>query len=310
MPSFNIGLHSLHLSVAIPESALSDESLKIDKTRRASSIARACAIFGVQTVYVYRERAIPDTKKKMDRNEHYRGNSSSRGGDIDLLVTLLRYLETPQFLRKRLFPRVNDLKFAGVLQPLRIPSHLVPADPTKIHKGDIRDGVIVATKGQRFVDVGITDKLITYYGKSQIGKRVTIQFKEGHPRLSIKEIPRKEVPVYWGYTVKERASLHSLLTEWSGDIIITSRKGKPIVNRTIPRCAITNTAESPTDKHTLVVFGSPEKGVHEIMGGMLKRVQNAKIINFFQGQETQTVRLEEALFGVLAILGTLGMQQR
>ena len=34
----------------------------------------------------------------------------------------------------------------------------------------------------------------------------------------------------------------------------------------------------------------------------MKKVQNTRILDFFPGQATQTVRLEEALLGVLAIL--------
>jgi methyltransferase len=52
----------------------------------------------------------------------------------------------------------------------------------------------------------------------------------------------------------------------------------------------------------LVVFGSPEKGVHEIIGGRMNKVQNARSLNFFPDQATETVRLEEALLGTLAII--------
>ena len=92
----------MKLSVAIPESSLSDDSLKIDKTRKISVLARACSIFKIDTIYVYQDG---DNKQ-----------------DGSLLVMILKYLETPQFLRRRLFPKMNDLKFAGVLQPLKIPS--------------------------------------------------------------------------------------------------------------------------------------------------------------------------------------------
>ena len=96
----------MKLSVAIPESALSDDSLKIDKTRKISVLARACSIFQIDAIYVYQD-----------------GNNKQDGS---LLVMILKYLETPQFLRRRLFPKMNDLKFAGVLQPLKIPSHVTP----------------------------------------------------------------------------------------------------------------------------------------------------------------------------------------
>ena len=57
---------------------------------------------------------------------------------------------------------------------------------------------------------------------------MTIKFKEGYPKLSVKDINKSEIPEYWGYSVKERANLFSILSEWKGNIIITSRKGKPI----------------------------------------------------------------------------------
>ena len=264
----------MKLSVAIPESSLSDESLKIDKTRKISVLARACAIFKTDTIYVYQD--------------------ASRKEDGSLMVMILKYLETPQFLRRRLFPKMNDLKFAGVLQPLKIPSHITPANSKKISRGDVREGVVVSIKGKRFVDVGI-NQLIPFFGNTSIGKRVTVQFKESHPKLSVKEIDKSEVPSYWGYSVKERANLFSLINEWKGNIIITSRKGKTATKEQISKY-------TTSDQPLLVVFGSPEKGVHEILGGKMKNVQNAKSLNFFPNQATETVRLEEALLGTLAII--------
>lgn len=270
------GVAPLALSVAIPSSSLSDESLKADKTRKVSVLARACAIFGVTAIYVYQE-----------------SKSKEEGAFIAML---LRYLETPQFLRKRLFPRVNDLKFAGVLHPLRIPSHATPADAKKVSGGDAREGIIVGHRGKTYVDIGI-NRLVPYRGKARPGRRVTVQFKEGYPALTIKEIPRSEAPKYWGYAVKERASLHSLLKEWEGDIIITSRKGRPASCGQLERYA---------GRDVLLVFGSPEKGVHEILGAEARRVQNAKVFDFFPGQSTETVRLEEALLGALSIMNACG----
>ena len=264
----------MKISIAIPESALSDESLKLDKTRKISVLARACAIFKIDTIYVYQEGS-----NKEDRN---------------LIVTILRYLETPQFLRRRLFPKMNELKFAGVMLPLQIPSHATPSDSKKINAGNVREGVVVSIKGKRFVDVGINE-LVPFFGKENPGKRVTVQFKTGYPNFSVKEIQRNETPMYWGYTVKERANLFSLLTEWQGNIIITSRKGRTATKEQISKYLI-------SDLPILVVFGSPEKGIHEILRNKMKNVQNAKTLNFFPNQATETIRLEEALLGTLAII--------
>ena len=249
----------MKLSVAIPESSLSDDSLKIDKTRKISVLARACSMFKIDTIYVYQDG----------------GNYKQDG---TLMVMILKYLETPQFLRRRLFPKMNDLKFAGVLQPLKIPSHITPANQKKIKAGDVREGIVVSVKGKKFVDVGV-NQLISFYGQTGIGKKITVQFKEGYPRLS----------------VKERSNLFSLLSEWKGNVIITSRKGRTATKEQISKYT---TSEKPT----LVVFGSPDKGVHEIIGGRMKNVQNAKSLNFFPNQATETVRLEEAILGTLAII--------
>ncbi len=264
----------MKLSVAIPESALSDESLKLDKTRKISVLARACAIFKIDTIYVYQE-------------DNYRE-------DGNLIITILKYLETPQFLRRRLYPKMNELKYAGVLLPLKIPSHSTPADSKKINMGDVREGVVISIKGKRFVDVGINE-YIPFFGNGNVGKRATVQFKTGYPNFSVKEIQKSEAPQYWGYAVKERASLFSLLTEWQGNTIITSKKGKTATKEQLAKYMT-------SDLPILVVFGSPEKGVHEILGGKMKNVQNAKILNFFPNQATETVRLDEAVLGTLSII--------
>lgn len=269
----------MNVSIAIPDTALSDESLKIDKTRKISILARACAIFHIDTIFVYQDR----NNNQQDKN---------------LLVMILKYLETPQFLRRRLFPKMNDLKFAGVLQPLKIPSHITPTNSKKINRGDVREGIVVSIKGKKFVDVGI-NQLISFFGVTSVGKRVTVQFKEGHPKLSVKEINKKEISDYWGYSVKERANLFSLVSEWKGNTIITSRKGRTATRKQISKY-------TKSDKPLLIAFGSPQKGIHEILGGKMKNIQNAKSLNFFPNQATETIRLEEALLGTLAIINAQG----
>lgn len=261
----------MRLSVAIPDSALADESTRLDKTRKASVIARACAIFGVQTVYVYGNRA--------DKS------------DVSLLSTILRYAETPQYLRRRLFPRLNELKYAGVIFPLQIPSHMVTSESARIKEGDIRDGVVTLSRGSKFVDVGL-DRLITYHGSARAGTRITVKFKTSPPEFTIKEIQRNEADAYWGYEIKLRASLIELLRAWDGNIILTSRRGRIHTGR----------AKREQKTNTLVVFGTTSQGLPVLLGNQIKKIQNATMYNFFPNQRSATVRLEEALFGVLAML--------
>ncbi len=268
----------MNISIAIPDSCLVDESTNLDKSRKIAIIARACSIFQVNTIYIY--------------------DQGGGGADRMLLAVILKYLETPPFLRKDLFPKINELKYAGVLHPLKIPSHITPADPKKIKDGDVRDGVVIHLKGKKFVDIGI-NRLIPYFGKIEQGKRITVRFKKGFPDLEIKEISKEESPQYWGYTVKERPSLYSMLSSWKGPIILTSRKGKMINQSAI------NEISNAKQEDILFVFGSPEKGLDEILGGQIKKIQNSKILNFFPDQATETVRMEEAILGTLAIFNLL-----
>ena len=265
----------MNLSIAIPDSSLLDESTILFKTKKISMIARTCAIFKINQIFIYQDE---------------KGNEN----DLALLSTSLKYLETPQYFRKKLFPKSNLLKYAGVLQPLNISSHLTTSNQKMIKIGDIRDALIINYKGKKFLDVGI-NKHIQYFGKMKSGTRIAVQIKTTRPELTIKEISREDIKDYWGYNVKERSNLLSLLSTWKGKIILTSKKGK---NFTVTEAKKMSGSNEPL----LIVFGTTNKGVHDILGTDIKKIQNGKIFNFFPKQGTQTVRLEEAILGILSII--------
>ena len=268
----------MSLSIAIPDSSLLDESTILFKTKKISMIARTCAIFKINQIFIYQDE---------------KGNEN----DSALLSTSLKYLETPQYFRKQLFPKSNLLKYAGVLQPLNISSHLTTANQKMIKIGDIRDALIINYKGKKFLDIGI-NKLIQYFGKMKSGTRIAIQIKTTQPKLTIKEISREDIKDYWGYNVKERSKLLSILSAWKGKIILTSKKGK---NFTITEAKKMFESNEPM----LIVFGTTNKGVYDILGTDIKKIQNSKIFNFFPKQGTQTVRLEEAILGTLSVINIL-----
>ena len=268
----------MKISIAIPDSSLSEEPTPLDKAMKISQIARACSIFHVSEIYIYKE-------------------SSGSDRDRSLLRTILRYLETPQYLRRMLYPMSSDLQFAGSLSPLKIPSHVQTTDPKKVKAKDVRDGVVVYSRGSKFVNVGF-EELIPYYGKDEEGKRIIVQFKEGYPKLTIKQIGKEEISQYWGYDVKEISNLTNFLNTWGSQIILTSRKGKTIHKTQ-------KYFDEISRENVLVVFGSPKKGVHEILGKNLGNISRSQVLNFFPEQATETVRLEEAILGTLAVLNTL-----
>ena len=265
----------MNLSIAIPDSSLLDESTILNKTKKISMLARACAIFKVNQIFIYQDG-------KLNKN------------DSALLSTSLKYLETPQYFRKEIFPKTQLLKYAGVLQPLNISSHLTTANQKMIKIGDVRDALIINYKGKKFLDIGI-NKHIQYFGKMKAGSRIAIQIKNTQPELAVKEISRDDIKDYWGYNVKERTNLLSILSTWNGKIILTSKKGK---NFTI----LDAKKMTEPDEPILIVFGTTSKGIHGILGTDIKKIQNAKIYNFFPYQATQTIRLEEAILGILSII--------
>lgn len=259
-------------SIAIPDSCLDDESTNLDKSRKISTIARACAIFGIHTIYIYEDGG---------------------GNDDALLLTILRYMDTPQFLRRDLFPRMNELRYAGVLHPLKIPSHLVQ-ERGHIKKGSVRDGIITKSRGRLYADFGI-QRLLPYRGGLGPGRRITARFATGEPEYRYEEISKHDAPQYWGYSIKKRGPLARLLESWDDAIIFTSAKGRPI---TVEQVRNYQSMTTPL----LVVYGSTDRGIHEILGRNLDTIRGARTLNFFPQQATETVRLEEAIMGTLAML--------
>jgi methyltransferase len=269
------------LWVAMPDSSLSDEHTKRDKSIKIAQFARACSIFRVKRVYIYH-----DSLSQFEKD------------DPRLFKTLLRYLDTPQYLRKILYPRMQQLEYAGILHPLKSPHHKAPEDIKKVKAGDVRTGVIVKVKGQLFVEVGLRS-LVPFFGDGFDGKKVNVKFTATYPNLKAIEATEQDIFDYWGYEVKEVPSLSKLLTSVEKtEAIITSRRGsyfKNIEARLVER--------AKNVQNILVVFGAPRHGIHDLLTNEGASINPYEfVVNMFPNQGAETVRLEEAVLGSLAIL--------
>ena len=267
----------MKLSIAIPDSSLNDEKKHENKTRKIFQIARAAGIFKINNIIIYKDG------KEFE-------------SDSKLLSTILRYLETPQHFRKRLYPKSGLLQFVGALSPLKIPNQILTSDPKKIKKNDIREGVVIASNGKKFLDIG-TDHSVPYHGKKAINKRTIVKIKDVFPNFTVYDIEKNQIPSFWSYNVKHGGNLVTLLTEWKGPKILTSRKSKKIKDEHMREILSSN-------KEILVVFGTTDKGIHEMLDKKISNIQNFKAWNFFPQQGTETVRLEEAILGCLSIINT------
>ncbi len=251
------------LSIAIPSSALINENDPKIKTYKVGLIARACAIFRVTEVFIYRD-------PKLDES--------------DFIKDVLEYLETPQYLRKYLIPIKPTLRYAGVLPPLRIPSH----KPKHLKVGEVREGVVrrVGPGGRCWVDIGVDSLALLETGRRvRKGERVTVRVISKRP-LRVEESKPNE---YWGYRVR-KCELEDLLKR--DNVVVTSR-----------RCDVVSLDElRQTLKSPLtLIFGSPEEGVFEIAKRLGFRLDK-RCWNTVPMQGVETVRLEEAIFATLAIV--------
>ncbi len=264
------------LGIAIPDTVLEERGSPRDKAVKLGSIARACAVYGVDVIEVYR-----DTKG---------------GGESRNIRKVLEYLETPQYLRKRLFPMDEALHYAGLLPPLKIPSHKSRVSLDQLRVGDVREGV---TNPDGTVDVGL-DKPLRLKESMNGNKRVTVRVASRTPMMA-EIVGREDAKTYWGYLVEARTVEEVLGDKRFGLKIATSRHGQSLQSQIVRlRGAL---AEAAT---VLMLFGSPSRGLFEIIGRSLAESVDF-VLNLFAEQHVETVRTEEAISAALCLVDVLSI---
>jgi predicted SPOUT superfamily RNA methylase MTH1 len=154
------------LSIAIPGSIIDNAQTKELKTYLAGQVARAAVIFQVDEIIVFD-----------DQLGNSKGEIKKKDDDCHIFMNrILQYLETPQYLRKALFPMHPDLKYAGLLNPLDCPHHIKSNEASVYREGVVTDRPLKENEGSH-VYVGlqkdvIIDKLL------QPGVRVTVKIDE------------------------------------------------------------------------------------------------------------------------------------
>ena len=273
------------LSIAIPASVISDTPHLREKTSKIGLIGRAAAIFRVDEIIVYTDNA------KLDQRR-----------DLQFIELLLNYLETPQYLRKSLFPLEADLQYAGILPPLRIPSHPLSGKTKHLKIGEYREGVIQGTaKEGLYVDIGVQQFALLRQKQYQINERLTVQVVSVGETIEVQPVNRIDVPLYWGYRVRvEKRPLGQVMRDGLFELkLATARIGDNFMD-----VAGEIGKKWSLSQHVLVAFGAPSRGLHEIIqdeGINLGEVSDF-VMNTVPNQGTATVRTEEALLATLAIL--------
>ena len=274
------------MAIAIPASVILDTPHLREKTAKVGLIGRAAAIFRVNEIIVY-----PDSPKVNQSRE------------MDLIATLLAYMETPQYLRKRLFKLEPRLQFAGILPPLRTPHHPLNKKAKNLKAGQYREGVVLSKTSEGvLVDIGVEQPALLREKQLAAGVRLTLRIaKAASDPVEVQTAIQDEIPYYWGYrVVVERRSFKKLIENGKFDLTIaTSKKGVSFAD-----VAYELAGNWEKARNVLVAFGAPANGLYEIArdeGSSLDDLVDF-VINTIPSQGTETVRTEEALLVSLAIL--------
>jgi predicted SPOUT superfamily RNA methylase MTH1 len=275
------------LAVAIPVSIVSDIPHLREKTLKLGMIGRAAAIFRVNEIVVFPDN--PNINQKRDRN---------------LIVTILSYIETPQYLRKRLFKLKPELKYVGILPPLRTPHHPLQKWAKKLKTGEHREGAVVSVTSEgALVDIGV-ERPVHVAKKFPVNSRVTVEITKAgrHPKAALAD--KEQIESYWGYTVTApNVSFGQLVKEGGYDLVVaTSKMGSPLTQ-------VSDELAKRWKKagNVLVAFGAPGQGLQEIVAKENLSLGSVAdfTVNTIAEQGTETVRTEEALYATLALLNVV-----
>jgi predicted SPOUT superfamily RNA methylase MTH1 len=281
-----------HLTLLIPSSFTSETRDGRIKTYKVGQIARAAAVFRADRIIIYRDPQFDDSR---------------------FISLVLKYAETPQYLRKHLFPLQEELKHAGVLPPLRTPHHPTELRSSDLSEGEFRVGVVVSGPRKKsekkvgsdksvWVDIGIDSPVRLDASPNEVskGERVNVRIFSRRP-IQAKLVQMDDIPLYWGYRTTVEDSLKGALKSVQDALIlVATRQGQVLDTTTLPDIG----ALMDQKAKTAVVFGSPGKSVESIIAGEGSQLSDfqCKTLNTVPSQGTATVRAEEAVWATLSLL--------
>lgn len=266
------------LSIFVPNSFLAESKDSKIRTYKVGLIGRYAALFRANNIVIY--------------------NDNSDGGSRDdalYMKTILEYMDTPQYLRKQVFPITPELKNVGILPPLRTPHHPVSDE---LNTGDFRQGLTKkrVRKGT-MVDIGV-DRLALCKEKLSVNKVLSFRIEKLGKEILIE--PDEPESVYWGYdTITSDRNLYDSITMMKNkpDLVIGTSKYAPNIN------SILDEVQTSVQKanHVAILFGGPYSGINSLISDRKLDFE----VNTVPCQGTETVRTEEALISTLSILNIL-----
>lgn len=318
--------HRPTVTIALPGSIIANAQSVELRTYLAGQIARAAAVFTVDSIVVFRDSptetsqltAATASGTTSDLSGEFRGAHRQLDPSA-FLARICQYLECPQYLRKHLFPVHPDLKYAGLLNPLDAPHHVREKEYSRY-----REGVVVnrPASGGCWVNVGIGQQDVLLDRPLPKNTRVTVEMLEDHTKrgssgggggsklrgnaVSVERV--RDGGQYWGYDVQLCASFADIFTScaYTADgrydlTIGTSDRGRDIQSAGAQPLAL------PKYRHCMIVFGGLN-GLEECVASD-EGIKTGKVeelfdqyINTCVGQGSRTIRTEEAVLITMSLL--------
>ncbi|CAH1397828.1 unnamed protein product [Nezara viridula] len=287
------------LSIALPGSILDNAQTQEFRSYLAGQIARAACIYNIREIIIFDDMPC---KNEEDHTNTNAWKSCEQMGNI------LQYLECPQYLRKRLFPMCDDLKYVGLLNPLDAPHHLRAMDESPYREGVVTE--IVTKSGTRsYAEVGLEkpiriDCLLPKSTRVTVKLRRSTQGDKIRGKVVTPQAPTAQQGLYWGYTVRLAERLTDVFVEGpygQYDYCIgTSDRGEPVSNYKLRESGF---------KHGLIVFGGV-KGLEFSLKNDPNcpgEVEDVSLLfdaylNTCPSQGARTIRTEEAMLISLALI--------
>ncbi|CAD2106635.1 RNA methyltransferase, putative [Plasmodium vinckei] len=332
---------SVDVSVAIPATIINNKN-DVIKSYISSYLARIFTIFSISTIYIYddgfelnrnernenRNNIPPKTNNERPTFSSTEKNENNKKYEYSYLCKYLhfnlQYLETPQYLRKHIFPITNFLKHSGLMSPVDAPHHLRSDEWLPF-----REGVVIKKNlNNIIVDVGLfSNVLVENINNINVGTRVTILFdseafnrfkNKNTKNLFIGKVIHPSMPklynIYWGYNIQILKNLTDVFDIKVDCIIGTSERGDPIQDIK---------TQIKSARSILIVFGNRD-GVEDLFikereikknkayTGKKRAKALSKILKKFDyfintcpNQTSRTIRTEEAISITLSLFQSI-----
>ena len=251
--------------ILIPSTFTGEKKDKKLRIFLISLVARALVNFGVHEIGVYYD---PDPKF----DSHGLGR---------FLVKVLKYLNTPPYLRKLAFPKERELEEIGAALPITAKYHINTERYVYVY--------VLKQGREKFI---VSDGMSIFTVKTR--KKIKNTRILVYDKVRRDFVEKWEAEEYVGYEVfyfnKTLDKLLEKLRNRNFYVIGTSRCGEDI-----------RKAKILNENNVAVVFGSFARGLKEILGEGWREYFDV-VVNTVPNQLLKTIRTEEAILYTLATL--------